>query len=120
MNFGNNLLYFNRTNPLLLKLIFSLGFEFCESYDIDVEKLSELWLTFCYNNDIDIDPTIDTLIKMEYAVLKDYKLHDSNIESHTKQEQSTMEKHFITNEAVYPLILKLIVLTHRRRTLLII
>lgn len=94
-----------------------IGFEFCESYDIDVEKLSELWLTFCYNNAIEINPTIDTLIKMEFAVLKDYKLHDLNIESHTKQEESTMEN-FITNEAVYPLTLKLVIVLAQMKNMI--
>ncbi|XP_011644932.1 DNA polymerase alpha subunit B isoform X1 [Pogonomyrmex barbatus] len=73
-------------------------FEFCESYDVDVEKLTELWLTFCVNNNTDIDPTVNTLIKMEHAVLKDYKLHDSTVENNVNQEQSTAEKHFISKE----------------------
>lgn len=76
---------------------------------MDVEKLTELWLTFCINNNTDIEPTVDTLIKMESTTLKvDYKLHDSTRKNvHAKQEQNTVEKHFAANEAVYPLTLKL-------------
>ncbi|XP_011696831.1 PREDICTED: DNA polymerase alpha subunit B isoform X2 [Wasmannia auropunctata] len=75
-------------------------FEFCESYDVDVEKLTELWLTFCVNNNTDIDPTVDNLIKMERAILiKDRKVRDPTTKSSVKQEQNTTEKRFITNEA---------------------
>jgi len=102
---------------LLTEYLCDVGLEFCESYDVDVEKLTELWLTFCVNNDIDIDPTVDTLVKMERAVLKkDYKLHGSIMTSDTKQEQNTMGKHFIDNEE-YPLTIHKIVtvLLHRQR-----
>ncbi|XP_024887193.1 DNA polymerase alpha subunit B [Temnothorax curvispinosus] len=73
-------------------------FEFCESYDVDVEKLTELWLTFCVNNNTDIDPTVDTLVKMERTVLKDYNVHDSTKEGHAKQEPITKEKHLMANQ----------------------
>ncbi|KAG5321067.1 DPOA2 polymerase, partial [Pseudoatta argentina] len=54
-------------------------FEFCNNYDVDLDKLTELWLTFCVNNDADIQPTIDNLIKMEHLILKkDYKLKESH------------------------------------------
>lgn len=86
---------------IYLFILCYIGFECCESYDVDVEKFTELWLTFCVNNNTDIDPTIDTLVKMEHSVLKkDYKLHSSTTESHTKQEQST-KRHFIANETGY-------------------
>ncbi|XP_011867572.1 PREDICTED: DNA polymerase alpha subunit B [Vollenhovia emeryi] len=74
-------------------------FQLCDLYDVDVEKLTELWLTFCVNNDTDIDPTVDTLVKMERAVLKDYKPHDSTVESPAKQ-QEPMEKHLAASETV--------------------
>ncbi|KAL0131721.1 hypothetical protein PUN28_002935 [Cardiocondyla obscurior] len=75
-------------------------FEFCDSYNIDVEKLTELWLTFCVNNNTDIDPSVDTLLELERVILKKcYKLPNSATKSHVNQEQSTVEKHFITNEA---------------------
>lgn len=112
---NNHFLYFNQLNPYPSELLFftehlcDVGLEFCETYDMDVEKLTELWLTFCVNNDTDIDPAVDTLIKMERAILKEYKLHNSTPESHKKEEQSTMEKHYIANEAMYPLTLKLII-----------
>jgi len=100
---------------LLTEHLCDVGLEFCESYDVDVEKLTELWLTFCVNNDIDIDPTVDTLVKMERAVLKkDYKLHSSTTTDDAKQ--NTMGKHFIDDE-VYPLTIHKIVtvLSHRQR-----
>lgn len=82
------------------------GFELCESYNVDVEKLTELWLTFCVNNNSDIDPTLATLVKMENAVLKkDYKLHDSTMENNANKNQSTMDKQgFSANRNTYPLI----------------
>ncbi|KAM0729459.1 DNA polymerase alpha subunit B [Formica fusca] len=68
-------------------------FELCESYNVDVEKLTELWLTFCVNNNNDIDPTLDTLVNMENTVLKkDYKLHGLIMENNTNKKQSTMDK----------------------------
>jgi len=102
---------------LLIEHLCDIGLEFCESYNVDVEKLTELWLTFCVNNNIDIDPTVDSLVKMERAVLKkDYKLHNSTMTGDAKQEQNTMGKHFIDNEA-YPLTIHKIVtvLSHRQR-----
>lgn len=87
------------------------GFEFCESYNVDVEKLTELWLTFCVNNNSEIDPTIDTLYEMENAVLKnDYKLNNLSTENNVNQEQSTMDEHFIENIASYPLIFHKIII----------
>lgn len=71
---------------------------------MDVEKLTELWLTFCLNNDNKIDPTIKTLIEMENAVLKkDYKL-DNSTKKDMEQQQDTKDTCFIQNEALYPLI----------------
>ncbi|KYN01294.1 PREDICTED: DNA polymerase alpha subunit B [Cyphomyrmex costatus] len=56
-------------------VVFDKCFEFCNNYDVDLDKLTELWVTFCVNNDADIQPTIDNLIKMEHMILKkDYKL----------------------------------------------
>ena len=60
-------------------MMYFIGFEFCNNYDVDLDKLTELWLTFCVNNDADIQPTIDNLIKMEHLILKkDYKLKESH------------------------------------------
>lgn len=82
-----------------------------------MEKLTELWLTFCVNNNSDIDPTLDTLIKLENAVLKkDYKLSDLRTESNVNQEQNAIDEHFVENRSMYPLISIeiIILLTHRR------
>ncbi|XP_072748793.1 DNA polymerase alpha subunit B [Anoplolepis gracilipes] len=74
-------------------------FELCEAYDVDVEKLTELWLTFCVNNNNDIDPTLDTLVNMENAVLKkDYKLHGLIMENDINKKQSTMDKQGFSGE----------------------
>lgn len=72
---------------------------------MDVEKLTELWLTFCVNNDNNIDPTIKALLEMENAILKkDYKLDNSTKENDVEPQQKTKDEHFIENEALYPLI----------------
>jgi len=72
---------------------------------VDVEKLTELWLTFCVNNNNDIDPTLGSLVKMENAVLKkDYKLHDLTMENNTNRKQSMDKQGFSANRDTYPLI----------------
>lgn len=59
--------------------MYCTGVEFCDNYDVDMDKLTELWLTFCVNNDADIQPTITNLKKMECMMLKkDYKLRKSH------------------------------------------
>lgn len=73
---------------------------------MDVEKLTELWLTFCLNNDNNIDPTIKALIEMENAILKkDFKLDNSTKKNDVcvELQQNTNNGHFIEN-ALYPLI----------------
>lgn len=73
---------------------------------MDVEKLTELWLTFCVNNNIDdIDPTLGNLVKMENTILKkDYKLHDLTMENNTNIKQSMDKQGFSANRDTYPLI----------------
>ncbi|EFN81326.1 hypothetical protein EAI_14123 [Harpegnathos saltator] len=76
-------------------------FELCESYNVDVEKLTELWLTFCVNNDNNIDPTIDALIELENTVLKkDYKSDNLTKENCVEPQQDAKDEHFIENEAL--------------------
>lgn len=87
-------------------MIMITGFELCETYNVDVEKLTELWLTFCVNNNSDIDPTLSTLVKMENAILKkDCKSHDLITEDNENKIQSTMDKQeFNVKRDTYPLI----------------
>lgn len=82
----------------------AIGFQLCESYNVDVEKLTEFWLTFCVNNNNDIDPTLDSLVKMENTVLKkDYKLHDLTMENNMNRKQSMDKQGFNANRDTYPL-----------------
>lgn len=82
-----------------------------------MEKLTELWLTFCVNNNNDIDPTLDALVNMENAVLKkDYKLHGLIMENNMNKKQTTMDKQgFSVNRDMYPLISYKIVFILRHR-----
>lgn len=89
---------------IVLKYVMHTGLGFCDSYNVDVEKFTEMWLTFCINNNDDIDPTLEGLIKMENIVLKT-KSHDISKENNTNQEQTTVDKEFIESATfLYPLI----------------
>lgn len=94
-----------------------IGFELCKLYNVDIEKLTELWLTFCVNNDNNIDPTVKALVEMENAILKKddtQKLSNSTKENDAEPQQNTTDEHFIKNEALYPLTFYqiFIILTH--------
>lgn len=83
--------------------------QLCESYNVDMEKFTELWLTFCISNDKEIEPTIDILAQMENTVLKtDCKIRNTTTENNTNQERATQDEQFITNRTVYPLIFHLL------------
>lgn len=80
---------------------------------MDVEKLTELWLTFCVNNNNDIDLTLDSLVEMENTILKkDYKLHDLTTENNMNKKESMDKRGFNANRDTYPLYMYIILQNH--------
>lgn len=92
--------FYQNSFGLLTEHLCDAGVELCGSYtDMDTEKLTELWLTFCVNNNFDINPTVNNLNKMEHAILmKDYT--SSRTVKKIKRERNTTGKQHSENDDV--------------------
>lgn len=55
---------------LIRKRILSLGIELCNLYNVDEEKLVEMWLGYSTSVFNEVDITLDRLIKLEHDLLK--------------------------------------------------
>jgi len=81
--------------------LFITGIELCDSYNINIEKFAELWLTFRITSNKSINLTFNTLLEMEKAILKDHKFDDSTMKN---IEEDTMDKSLVPVETWYFLI----------------